>query len=147
VDGSGQWCNGQAGIGGFLIRAWEATGEERYADMAVRCAAAVMSHAWRLEIGACCGLSGAGHFLLDVAELTGEARFRVDAEHLASILQAKSHIADGLPIPGHRDSGFDYQAGIAGTLDFLIRLRRGGPNPWAPALRPPVAPKVRDETP
>lgn len=129
----GQWCNGQAGIGGFLIRFWAQTGDQRYGQAAVECAATAVGHAWSLAPGACCGLAGVGHFLLDVAELTGQEEFRADAEHVAALLEAQHHIEVGPPRAAERSTGVDYAGGIAGVLDFLIRLRHGGPNPWTPA--------------
>ncbi|HEU5331573.1 MAG TPA: class IV lanthionine synthetase LanL [Actinocrinis sp.] len=128
----GQWCNGQTGIGGFLLRFWAQTGEQRYGEAALECAAAVVRHAWSLAPGACCGLAGVGHFLLDAAQLTGQEELRADAEHVAGLLEAQHSIEAGPPKAAERDTGLDYAGGIAGVLDFLIRLRHGGPNPWTP---------------
>jgi hypothetical protein len=126
-----QWCNGPAGIGTFLIRLWSVTGQQRFADVAVQCAVAATDK-WALSVGTCCGLSGSGHYLLDLAELTGDNSFRVQAEQIADVIHAQAFTVDGLLITCHPDLGYAYAAGTAGVLDFLLRLRHGGPRPWLP---------------
>ena len=125
---AGQWCDGPAGIGGFLIRMWSATGDGRYAEAAGLCATTAVRQLWSLAPGACCGLAGVGHFLLDLADLTGET---TAAEHAAGVLLAQCRTEDGLLLPGPRESGLDYAGGLAGTLGFLLRLRDGGTDPWS----------------
>ncbi|MGW1616823.1 class IV lanthionine synthetase LanL [Streptomyces sp. NPDC002285] len=132
--GNGQWCNGPAGMGGFLIRMWAATGEQRYADLAEQCVSTSLSSSWSLIPGACCGLAGVGHFLLDMSELTDQEDYHAQAEHLAGILHAQHIVEGGLWLPS-RDSWSDYATGVSGSLGFLIRLRHGGPSPWTPQLR------------
>jgi hypothetical protein len=41
---------------------------------------------------------------------------------------------DGSAVSDINDIGLDYATGPAGVLDFLVRLRYGGPNPWWPSL-------------
>ena len=131
-----QWCNGPAGIGTFLIRLWSVTGQQRFADVAVQCAVTA-ADSWVLSVGACCGLSGSGHYLLDLAELTRDNSFRVQAQQLADVIHAQAFTVDGLLIPCHPDLGYAYGAGTAGVLDFLMRLRHGGPRPWLPETTTP----------
>ncbi|MFD7398510.1 class IV lanthionine synthetase LanL [Streptomyces virginiae] len=127
---STQWCNGPAGIGGFLIRLWSATGLRQFADLAERAAVAGVGDPWRAIAGACCGNAGTGHFLLDLADLTGEARFRARAEGIAAVIDAQHCEIDGLRLVADATSGSEYGNGAAGILDFLLRLRHGGTRPW-----------------
>ncbi|MFD0688098.1 class IV lanthionine synthetase LanL [Actinomadura fibrosa] len=131
-----QWCNGPAGIGTFLIRLWSATGLQRFADVAVQCAVTA-SERWSLSVGACCGLAGSGHYLLDLADLTGDTGYRAQAEQVADVIHAQAFTDDGLLVPCHPDLGHAYAAGTAGVLDFLLRLRHGGPRPWLPETARP----------
>ncbi|KOU13855.1 hypothetical protein ADK52_38240 [Streptomyces sp. WM6372] len=125
-----QWCNGPAGIGTFLIRLWAATGEERFAELAEQAAATAMSDPWRAGPGACCGNAGTGHLLLDLAEFRGARRHRARAEEIAGIIDAQHSVQDGLRLTADRAGGCEYANGAAGILDFLLRLRYGGPRPW-----------------
>ncbi|MFE2147844.1 lanthionine synthetase LanC family protein [Streptomyces sp. NPDC059456] len=125
-----QWCNGPAGIGTFLIRLWAATGEERFAELAEQAAASAVSDPWRAGPGACCGNAGTGHFLLDLAEFLGEPRHRAEAEEIAGVIDAQHCVRDGLLLTADRAAGCEYANGTAGILDFLLRLRYGGPRPW-----------------
>ncbi|MFI5911632.1 class IV lanthionine synthetase LanL [Dactylosporangium sp. NPDC051541] len=126
----GHWCSGPGGIGTFLIRLFTATGEQRYADLAVQAAAATAQDVWSAAVGACCGLAGDGHFLLDLAERTGDERYRARAEEMAEVIHIERYRRDGLDLPSDPDRGYDYGHGTAGVLDFLLRLRYGGPRPW-----------------
>ncbi|MEV7558321.1 class IV lanthionine synthetase LanL [Streptomyces sp. NPDC089795] len=127
---STQWCNGPTGIGTFLIRLWSATGLRRFADLAEQAAAAAVGDPWRAIAGACCGNAGTGHFLLDMAAITGEARYRAQAEGIAAVVDAQHCESDGLRLVADATSGSEYGNGAAGILDFLLRLRHGGPRPW-----------------
>jgi tRNA A-37 threonylcarbamoyl transferase component Bud32 len=135
------WCAGPAGIGGFLIRLWAATGEQRYADLAHQAAGTVLHNPWHAEPGACCGLAGGGQYLLDLAEFTGEERYRSHAEGLAGIVHAQRTEHDGLVLTAEPADGAAYADGAAGILDFLIRLRHGGPHPWLPRHQHPPVPQ------
>lgn len=134
-----QWCNGQAGIGTFLIRLWVATGQQRFADMAIQCAP-IAADDWAVSMGACCGLSGAGHFLLDLAEFTSDNRFHARAEQMATAIYAQAGTAD-LRVTCPPENGYAYAEGTAGVLDFLLRLRHGGPRPWLPEIHP-MSPRI-----
>ncbi|MFF4452590.1 class IV lanthionine synthetase LanL [Streptomyces goshikiensis] len=127
---STQWCNGPAGIGGFLIRLGSATGRRHFADLAEQASAACVGDPWRAIAGACCGNAGTGHFLLDMADITGEARYRTQAEGIAAVIDAQHGENDGLLLVADATSGSEYGNGAAGILDFLLRLRHGGTRPW-----------------
>jgi len=74
----------------------------------------------------------ARQFLLDMAEYTGETRYRDHADALASILCARVSVYEGLRLTCEPTMGADYASGSAGVLDFLLRLRHGGPRLWMP---------------
>ncbi|WP_424530265.1 class IV lanthionine synthetase LanL [Sphaerisporangium viridialbum] len=144
-DGVGKlphWCNGASGVGTFLIRLYAATGDPRFRDAAR--AAAVSVHAHRTSSGtsACHGLAGDGQFLLDMAAVLGEPVYHELAEELAACLWLRAVIRDGLlvvPDENLTDVTVGWNTGLAGVLDFLHRLRHGGPRPWmadTPALVP-----------
>ncbi|WP_203918658.1 lanthionine synthetase C family protein [Rugosimonospora africana] len=142
IDGL-HWCNGSAGAGMFLIRLAAATGDDRFASAARRCAPAAHS-LWTSPPGACCGLAGAGQLLLDLADVTGESRWRADAARIGEVIADQAVAVDGLRISAEPDNGYAYGAGTAGVLDFLLRLRHGGPGPWLPNLRTAPAAAVAD---
>ena len=135
------WCNGAAGVGTFLVRAYTHTGEARYGDAAVAAGRAVI--ATRCDVGTshCHGLAGNGEFLLDLAAATGLDEFAGWARHLASRLWAERVYRDGRPVlmdeSGHAFSA-SYGVGAAGPLTFLTRLRYGGERLFHP---PVVAPE------
>jgi serine/threonine protein kinase len=128
------WCGGSAGIGMFLIRLWATTGLAQFAEFAELAAAAVTCDPWPESVGACCGLAGGGQFLLDMAEATGQSRYRDQAEQLAFVIYAQRRRHHGLELTCAPDHGIDYATGAAGVLDFLLRLRHGGPAPWIPRM-------------
>ncbi|GGM55332.1 class IV lanthionine synthetase LanL [Dactylosporangium sucinum] len=130
LGAAGHWCSGPAGIGTFLIRLWDATGAEHLRDLALRCADACLRELWSSTAGACCGLAGVGQFLLDLADHTGDAGHRDRAGEVAAVLHARRQVRDGLVLTCEPELGFDYGYGPAGVLDFLLRLRHGGANPW-----------------
>lgn len=149
---STRWCNGPAGIGGFLVRLGSATGLRRFVDLAEQAAAAAVGDPWRAIPGACCGIAGTGHFLLDMADITGEARYRTQAEGIAAVIDAQHCESDGLLLVADATSGSEYANGAAGIIDFLLRLRHGGTRPWTGRGRPrrpsrPRRPLHRTRTP
>jgi hypothetical protein len=126
------WCKGPAGIGDFLIRLWAATGEQRFADLAEQAANTVVQNPWRTTTGACCGLAGGGQFLLDMADHTGLETYWAHAEDLAAVIYTQHTEHGDLQLTGALNGGHDYADGSAGILDFLLRLRHGGPRLWMP---------------
>jgi hypothetical protein len=90
---------------------------------------AVRRVTWQVTTAYCHGLAGDGHFLLDLAE----DRYQAVAEELAACLHAQAVRRDGrLLVPDEDGSTIHagYGTGIAGVVDFLLRLRHGGPRPW-----------------
>ncbi|WP_331719124.1 class IV lanthionine synthetase LanL (plasmid) [Streptomyces sp. NBC_00289] len=127
------WCSGSAGVGTFLIRLWQATGEQRWLGLAQGAAHAVMQNLWHTTPSACHGLAGRGEFLLDMAQLTGEAHYRGQAEEVAAILEPRHALRDGLMVLGDesgRDVTLGYNTGLSGVLGFLLRLQDGGQRWW-----------------
>ena len=134
--GDSSWCTGAAGIGGFLLRAWQAGGDRRYLRLARAAAVTVHRARGSDSTAACHGIPGGGQFLLDMAAALGERRYRAWAGDLAGVLAARA-VRRGpyLLVPDESGLGVvaDYGVGLAGALAFLARLRHGGLLPWAGA--------------
>ena len=129
------WCSGSSGVGTFLLRLWRATGAEPYLRLSGEAAAAVHRVRWFSPSAACHGLAGNGDFLLDLAACVPDGPYRDWAEDLAAVLYAHHAVRDGLLlVPDGSGQSFhaDYQTGISGPLDFLLRLGHGGPRSWMP---------------
>ncbi len=148
------WCSGSSGIGTFLIRLHCATGGERLLEAARGAAAAVRRSRLSSGSAACHGLAGDGQFLLDMAGLLGEPAYHDQAEELAACLSARAVLRDGLLVVPDENGdkvSFGWNTGLAGVLDFLHRLRRGGARSWmadVPArVTAPTATATDGETP
>lgn len=134
------WCNGASGVGTFLVRLAVAQQDqaaaERYQDLVHAAAVAVHQARWASSPAACHGLAGNGQFLLDAAAQPDHrhaADYRRWAEDLAAVLVARSALIGGrLLVPDetgmHISPG--YGTGLAGALDFLLRLSHGGGRSW-----------------
>ncbi|MFD0891555.1 lanthionine synthetase LanC family protein, partial [Streptosporangium algeriense] len=82
---------------------------------------------------ACHGLAGDGQFLLDMADLLDAPGYRDQAEEHAASLWAGAVLRDGLLLVPDEDGiglTLGWNTGMSGVLDFLLRLRHGGPRPW-----------------
>ncbi|MFJ6724584.1 class IV lanthionine synthetase LanL [Streptomyces sp. NPDC091281] len=132
-------CSGSSGVGTFLIRLWQATGDPDALALAEEAATAVHRARWTSGSAVCHGLAGNGDFLLDLADaldadaLDADARggpYRDMAADLALALHSRHVLHDGLALLPD-ESGLrvtpDYGVGLAGALSFLLRLRHGGP--------------------
>ncbi|MGW1375544.1 class IV lanthionine synthetase LanL [Streptomyces sp. NPDC002446] len=130
---SAHWCSGSSGIGTFLVRLWQATGDEEARDLALAAGEAVLRARWRGTTAVCHGLAGGGEFLLDLARATDSPRFHAGARTLAALLAARSTTRDGRSVTldetGH-GWGAAYGTGTSGALAFLLRLRHGGARLW-----------------
>ncbi|MFJ2959800.1 class IV lanthionine synthetase LanL [Streptomyces sp. NPDC087270] len=127
------WCSGSSGVGTFLLRLGQATGEERHLRLAQEAAQSVRAAAWTSPTAVCHGLAGDGEFLLDLAAARPEGPYRAWAEDLATVLYARHAVVGGLRlVPDEGASAFTagYQTGTAGVISFLLRLDHGGPRPW-----------------
>ncbi|MGK5548416.1 class IV lanthionine synthetase LanL [Streptomyces sp. URMC 127] len=131
---SAHWCSGSSGMGTFLVRLWQATGDARALELALAAGEAVLRARWRSTTAACHGLAGDGEFLLDLARATGSPRFHAGARTLAALLAARSTVTPaGLLVTldeTGRGCAAPYGTGTAGALAFLLRLRHGGPRLW-----------------
>ncbi|MER5636101.1 class IV lanthionine synthetase LanL [Kitasatospora sp. NPDC002227] len=130
------WCSGAAGIGGFLLRLWQATGDERHRTAAEQAAEEVHRWRWRASPAACHGLTGHAGFLLDLADALAEPRYRAWAEELVACAHARHVLRDGLmllPDDSLATVTPGYQTGLAGPLALLVRLRHGGTGLWRPS--------------
>jgi Lanthionine synthetase C-like protein/Protein kinase domain len=127
------WCHGSSGIGTFLIRLWQATGDHRFRELAELAAVAVLRGRWQASAVVCHGLAGNGEFLLDVAAALDEPRYHAWAEELAVTLFAQHAYREGrIVVPDDTGTGLavGYGVGLAGVVAFLLRLRHGGPRMW-----------------
>ncbi|MGA5134135.1 class IV lanthionine synthetase LanL [Streptomyces olivoreticuli] len=127
------WCNGTSGVGTFLVRLWQATGEARFRTYAELAAVAAHRDRWRVGPGTCHGVAGNAELLLDLAGATGEERYRTWAAEAANCLYSRAVERDGrLVVPDDtlREVCASYNVGMSGVLDFLLRLKHGGPRSW-----------------
>ncbi|MCG5217978.1 class IV lanthionine synthetase LanL [Streptosporangium sp. KLBMP 9127] len=126
------WCSGSSGVGTFLIRYWDATGDPTARGFAELAAAAVHRTRWQSGSALCHGLPGEGDFLLDMARFTADERYRRWAEDLAECLTARAVVRAGrLHVPDRLGKVVPtYLGGTAGVLAFLLRLRHGHPRLW-----------------
>lgn len=124
------WCNGSSGVGTFLARMYQATGDERCLELAEQAARAVYDFRWFSGTGHCHGLAGNGEFLLDLYQVTGDERWLATARELAEVLYSHRVYRDGLAV--YADDSWmmctpDYGVGYTGVGAFLHRLAAGGP--------------------
>ncbi|MFE0700973.1 class IV lanthionine synthetase LanL [Streptomyces sp. NPDC058872] len=132
VPTAAYWCHGAAGIGSFLVRLWQATGDDRFGDLARRSTHAVAERSSRAALAQCHGLAGNGDFLLDMADATGDPSYRALAAEVARLV-----LTEGARRRGHivfpteyGDVSTSWSDGSAGILAFLLRLRHSGPRHW-----------------
>ncbi|MFG2869714.1 class IV lanthionine synthetase LanL [Streptomyces sp. NPDC048338] len=126
------WCHGSAGIGSFLVRLWQRTGDERFGDLARGATHAVMERASRAALAQCHGLAGNGDFLLDMADATGDPAYRAMAEDLARlIVSERAHRDSHVVFPNeYGDVSTSWSDGSAGILAFLLRTRHTDSRHW-----------------
>jgi Lanthionine synthetase C-like protein/Protein kinase domain len=126
------WCNGSSGIGTALVRAFAATGDQRYRQAAEGAAEAVLRERWRNSAVQCHGLAGDAELLLDLARFTGEGRFTEMAEVAADALALARRVDRGYAVFAD-DTGSrvcaGFGVGVAGVGAFISRLLAGGPRP------------------
>ncbi|MFE2721654.1 class IV lanthionine synthetase LanL [Kitasatospora sp. NPDC059327] len=130
------WCSGASGIGTFLIRLWQATGDPRYRATAEQAATEVYRWRWVGSAAACHGLAGNAEYLLDLAEALDDPHYRRRAEELLACAHARHVLHDGLlliPDDTLTRVGVGYNTGLGGPLGLLVRLHHGGPRLWLPA--------------
>jgi hypothetical protein len=127
------WCNGSSGVGTFLVRLWQETGEDRLLVLADEAARAVWSARRYGSPAQCHGLAGNGEFLLDMAEATGDDRYRGWAGDLADAI-VEQYVRRGrwylVPDESRSAVTASFGIGLAGTLAFLLRLAHGTPRMW-----------------
>lgn len=127
------WCNGNSGVGTFLIRFAAVTGDPSAFRAAVLGASAILRERWMSGLGQCHGLAGNGDYLIDLHRLTGERQFLLAALYLAELIDLhKIHRPSGVTFPD--DTGFptgaDFSTGPAGIATFLSRLESDVPRPF-----------------
>jgi len=129
------WCSGSSGVGTFLLRVWQHTGDHQFKELATQAATAISQARWRTTPSQCHGLAGDAEFLLDLAQVLDQSRYRRWAHELADCVYARHAIRDGR-ILAPDETGMavvpDYSVGLAGVLALLLRLTYGGPRMWLP---------------
>ncbi|WP_405683656.1 class IV lanthionine synthetase LanL [Streptomyces sp. NBC_01387] len=133
------WCHGAAGIGTFLVRLWQVTGDDRFGELARRSAQSVTERASRAPLSQCHGLSGNGDFLLDLADATGDPAYHAQAGELARLIVAEGARRNGhMVFPNeYGDVTTGWSDGSAGTLAFLLRSLHTDPGHQDPGHRDP----------
>ncbi len=129
------WCSGSSGVGTFLIRLWQATGDQRYRTTAEQAAVEVYRRRWQLSPAACHGLAGNAEFLLDLAAALGRQRYRRWASELVACAYARDVVLDGrtvVPDESQTRVSAGYNTGLSGMLGLLVRLNHGGTRLWIP---------------
>ncbi|MFE0178479.1 class IV lanthionine synthetase LanL [Streptomyces sp. NPDC059002] len=127
------WCHGASGVGTFLIRLWHTTGERRFRTYAERAAHAAHHDRSRLGPSTCHGAAGNAELLLDIADTTGDDHYRDQAAQTAACLHARATLRKNrllIPDDTLREVCAAYNVGLAGVLDFLLRLTHGGNRSW-----------------
>lgn len=129
------WCSGSSGIGTFLLRIWQETGEEDFLVAARQAAVAVRRSRRHIGTAQCHGLAGDGEFLLDLADAGLDPAYRDWAAELAVGLYARNVVRDGrtlVPDDTGTQVWADYGTGLSGVIAFLLRSACGGPRLWLP---------------
>jgi serine/threonine protein kinase len=127
------WCHGSSGIGTFLVRLWQETGDRRHLSHAEGAGTAVHRDRHRLGPGACHGLAGNAELLLDLHAATGDGRHLARADALVHAIALRAARRDGrylVPDDTLREVTAAYNTGLGGVLDFLLRRCHGGPRSW-----------------
>ncbi|MFE0465023.1 class IV lanthionine synthetase LanL [Kitasatospora sp. NPDC058965] len=129
------WCSGSSGVGTFLIRLWQTTGDPRHRLAAEQAAVAVHRARWRGTPVACHGLAGNAEFLLDLAEALDMPGYWQWAEELVGCALTRTVHRDGLVLTPDESMlavSAAYNTGTAGLLGLLLRMRHGGTRMWLP---------------
>lgn len=120
---------GSSGVGAACLRGYVATGEQRFKDIALRCALSASSRftnkIWQFE-----GLAGFGEFMLDLHQMLGDDRYRKLAYHQAEgLLPHAIERPRGVAFAGlnHFRISNEYSEGSSGIGLFVDRLLHGKP--------------------
>lgn len=116
--------HGTAGVGTAVLRAWAATGEERFRKFADVCALTV-SNRQTNKLWFDYGLAGYGEYLMDMHWFTGDELYLNTAYYLAeALLPFKIERPDGIAFPAEElvRISTDLGSGMAGIGMFLHRL-------------------------
>lgn len=126
------WCSGASGVGTFLVRLWQATGDPLYRELAHEAAVSLRRTRWQQLLPACHGLPGNGEFLLDLAA-AGDGPYRDWAEEFAAAIYVRLAERHGRLVGSDEPDGrvfLDFNTGYAGVVGFALRLVHGGPRWW-----------------
>ncbi|GAA3013452.1 class IV lanthionine synthetase LanL [Actinokineospora diospyrosa] len=129
------FCSGATGVGTFLLRLHQLTGDRAARDLAERAATAVHHANWTSPPLWCHGLATDGDFLLDCAGLADLATTHRDrAADTARVIAARAVRRRGrlLTPDDTGDVVASFANGYVGALSFLLRLHHGGARPLLP---------------
>ncbi|MEU5085218.1 lanthionine synthetase LanC family protein [Streptomyces sp. NPDC021356] len=138
------WCSGSSGVGTFLLRLWQVTGDPAHLRTARGAAEAVHADRRLLPPADCHGVAGNAHLLLDLAHATGESSHHQRAHDAVEAVLSRTALRHGLLLPADdtlREVSTGHHTGLGGVVGFLLRLLHGGPRPWLPDT-PPAAPST-----
>ncbi len=121
-----QWCHGSPGVGLFLVRAFEETGEAWIGELATTAAEATYRAGdVRGNPSQCHGLAGNGELLLEMARVFDGREWAVRAVEFGRLAAGYRESVDGVvrwPSDEPGDYSLDYMMGASGTGHFFLRL-------------------------
>ncbi|WP_163505161.1 class IV lanthionine synthetase LanL [Fodinicola acaciae] len=130
------WCSGSGGVGAFLVRLWQATGDRRFLEVAELAATAARRDRWFLSPIHCHGNAGNGELLLDLAAAAPRPDpYLTGAAEIAACIHSRAVRRSGrMVVPNEfmQEMTFSYGLGLAGVAGFLLRLCHGGPRWFMP---------------
>ena len=137
------WCHGSPGIALTLLRLYERSKDQRYADAVCRALGQPSAQVRAGNLGQCHGLAGLGEIFLEAARVLDDEAFRRRAWDIAgAILALGRKDARGRLswlVEGPNAVTADLMVGTSGLFHFLLRLVRPGAPMGPPLLSGPVA--------
>ncbi len=136
------WCHGAPGISLAFLRAYERTGEERWAELARAALASVPATIRHYNLSQCHGLSGLGEIYLEAGRLLGGPWDRRARDVARTLVCLRGEGAGGGAIWVVEDPNLataDLMVGCGGIARFLLRLAVGATELGTPLLLEPVS--------
>jgi hypothetical protein len=133
------WCNGATGVGLFLMRLHQLTGEPEWLEPARRAAVAAHRCCRTGGVSLCHGMAGEADFLLAMHAATGDPTPLADARDLARliVMQGDAWAPGGTPNARESFSPW-YMTGQAGVGALFLRLG-SDPGRFGPATLPLIS--------
>lgn len=119
------WCHGSAGIGMFFLKLFEASGNERFLNLACRAGKTIAEGGKWAGTTQCHGLAGYIELLVDLHQTTGDVQFKEWATELGDLL-AEYGVPDSNYYRWQSESpdivSSDFMVGEAGIGACFLRL-------------------------